>query len=259
MGTKWEQIAFTSLIDFNHVLTALDIPFWLDYGCLLGAVRDKKLVTGKDIDVGLLEASSQKLPQALDNLSNLGFKCVLRQFEIGSEIYRMVELRRFGIHIDVSIYKKMGEFAIDLHGRYYDKRVDPISILRLIKWAYQQLPLSSSLRTELNLKGSTISRLFLSLDYFPRKSALDLPSSVRYVMGWYMYQYAKIPFRFFAQNIPIMLYGQQFNVPDSTEEYLFYLYGSNWRSPDPSYRTLHAAYQHYFVVKNPIETKHIIG
>jgi len=258
MVTKWEQTAFTSLLDFNHVLTSLDIPFWLDYGCLLGAVRDKRLVPGKDIDVGLFEESWQKSPQALDNLSNLGFRCILTQFEIGSQIYRTVELRRSGIHIDLSIYKKMGDFAIDLHDRYYNRRVDPIPILRLIKWSYQQLPLSSSLRTQLNLKGNTISRMFLSLDYFPRKSVLDTSSSVRYVMGWCMYQYAKIPFRFFAQNIPIMFYGQRFNAPDSTEEYLSYLYGPNWTSPDPSYRSIHATYLHCFVVKNPIETKHIV-
>ena len=268
MATKWEQTAFRNLIDFNRVLTALDIPFWLDYGTLLGAVRDKKLLTLTlrdkklvymwDIDVGLLEASWQKLPQALDDLCNLGFRYDLKQFEIGSEIYRTVKLSRFGNRIDISIYKKIGDFAIDLHDRYYDRRVEPVPILRLMKWSYQQLPLSSSLRTQLNLKGNTISRMFLSLDYFPRKSVLDTSSSVRYVMGWCMYQYAKIPFRFFAQNIPIMFYGQRFNAPDSTEEYLSYLYGPNWTSPDPSYRSIHATYLHCFVVKNPIETKHIV-
>jgi phosphorylcholine metabolism protein LicD len=254
---EWEKKAVTNLADFDDVLTSLGICFWLDYGTLLGAVRDKKLVSEmKDIDVGLLDIDEQKLSEALDNLYNIGFRYCLRQFQIGRETYRTVKLNRFGIEIDMSIYKKRGNFALDLHSRYFNERAETVA--RFARWCYQQLPLSPPLRTQLALGHDAISRLFLIVDSFPRKSVLDLPSSVRYLLGWYMYEYAKIPLRFFAHHKSLTLYGRTFYVPNSTEEYLSFLYGSNWRTRDPSYRRFHATWLHFLVVRNSIETKCVI-
>lgn len=64
--------AWEDLIDIKKVLDKLKIPFFLNYGTLLGAVRDKDFIDGdEDVDIGIF--GNEKREEILEALYKKGF------------------------------------------------------------------------------------------------------------------------------------------------------------------------------------------
>lgn len=72
----------TLLKDFSALMDGNSIPYWLEFGSLLGAYRDKKFIVNDfDIDVGAYLSDAQRI---YDVLTNNGFS-LIREFHVRGE------------------------------------------------------------------------------------------------------------------------------------------------------------------------------
>ena len=63
-----EKKAIEALRQVKEVLDNYDVEYWLDYGTLLGAVRDGKIIPwDNDIDLGMWKKNKEKLPYVLND------------------------------------------------------------------------------------------------------------------------------------------------------------------------------------------------
>lgn len=250
---EWDQLALSNMLDFDRILTEHRIPYWLDYGTLLGVVRDKGLLRKDgDIDVGMFDSSWEDLSSVFGEFSMLGFRTRVRKFKVRGVIFRVVKLSRHGIAVDISLYKRIGERAVDLHNSF-SPEFNRMRIARMTWLLYQQLPLPLSLRQRLNQGNGELSKVFRHLDVLPNTLKMDSRSSVRYVSGWHAYFYASIPSSFYSKTEMVVFADRRFPVPSQAEEYLRFLYGPGWTRPDPTYREKNMDWARYFVTKGRIE------
>ena len=137
--------ALVDLLDIRNVLNDLQIPFFLEYGTLLGVIRDHDFIDGDlDIDLGILNCPKREL--ILDRLDELGFYerttarihrsdpkflsndhfnvCVNRNVVIDIRLYRIGPGRYIDYYVDaLGYYAWPKEFAtfmeIDFKGNNY--------------------------------------------------------------------------------------------------------------------------------------------
>ncbi len=108
---KYGQEALEQL---DHAFVEIGIPYWLDFGTLLGAVRDHGFIEHDlDIDVGLfLDDRTEKIR---DILAQYGF-ILHRQIAIDQGKYGLEETYNYhGVSIDLYYYKKENDIIIT-HG-----------------------------------------------------------------------------------------------------------------------------------------------
>ena len=103
----------------------LGIKYWLDWGTLLGAVRDGKLIEwDHDMDLGTMDDSWKKLVSILPELEKRGFYVVLQNVKMYKNVVqREISLYRFGWPIGIFLYQVKGEYAL----RTLIKATNPIS------------------------------------------------------------------------------------------------------------------------------------
>ena len=110
------------VVPILETLRELDIKFWLDFGTLLGAVRDKVISDwDHDFDLAVLEDDREKLILAKKKLQSKGFKVVFQKnlpwFEDLMQIYiprnDLAKDSKGRImvgfdHVDIYVFTKIG-------------------------------------------------------------------------------------------------------------------------------------------------------
>ena len=102
------------LEQLDQAFVEIGIPYWLDFGTLLGAVRDYGFIEHDlDIDVGLF--LNDRTEKIRDVLAQYGFT-LYRQITIDEGKYGLEETYIYhGVSIDLFYYKKEGDIIIT-HG-----------------------------------------------------------------------------------------------------------------------------------------------
>jgi phosphorylcholine metabolism protein LicD len=78
-GGKWlnKEICKRNLLDVKGVLEANNVPYWLMYGTLLGAVRDNDFIEyDSDTDLGLFHESIESFDIVIKELMEMGFTLI---------------------------------------------------------------------------------------------------------------------------------------------------------------------------------------
>lgn len=204
----------------KQVFDKYKIEFWLDWGTLLGAIRNGRLIDGDhDIDLCVWQKDLPKIKQACRELPFYYY------FE--KDKFLRIYNGEYMIGI-LLVYFENGrfpfEFTIPNHklGKLLDSMVwflnnrDP-------KYKETEMP-----RPVVNLLSKTVSKLPFKTKILNitevLKSKLD---STHYLLS--------IPEIFFKKFKLISFYGMRVKIPKKAEDYLTYKYGHDWRTPNKNY------------------------
>ncbi len=115
------------LTAFTTAMSELDLPYWLDYGTLLGVIRDGGYVDNDtDLDFGMY--LHDYTPEISEVLSRYGFKAEYDRLVDGGETAREAVYSYKGVHTDIFFYKVEGDrmytmVAFPEGGRSYEEMV----------------------------------------------------------------------------------------------------------------------------------------
>jgi len=236
------------VVPVAKVLKELGIICWLDFGTLLGAVRDGVISDwDHDFDISVLDVDRENIVKAGKILQTKGFKVVLQKnlpwFEDLMQIYiprnDLVKDNKGRIkegfdHIDIYIYTKVGNLFCmrRLH--------EPTNSNYLGIIVYNSFRMINKLDPKYSDKKiRRISKLImLIMDLLPIKAKKLFSNLV-----WHSYliiaesSWLVTPCKFLTEFTDIPLYGIVFKIPKKYEKYLEYRYSEHWRIPDESWDT----------------------
>jgi len=193
-----EEIAKNVLFELKDILDNHNIEYWLTWGTLLGAVRDKKFIEGdNDIDLISTESNFPKFKAIIEEIVDKGFKVTTNQ--------KVAEITKNDISIGLPfhVFDKKNNVLIRVGlEEYHDKFVAKcMYYLFLLPLSKKPTTICRKLQTKIatfifKQTGGICIRLIIPADYiFPLKT--------------------------------LSFYGKAFPVPKKTDEYLTYFY-RNW-------------------------------
>tara|TARA_B100000035_G_C20982954_1_gene546377 strand:- start:256 stop:1008 length:753 start_codon:yes stop_codon:yes gene_type:complete len=211
-------------------LNELDIPFWLDCGTLLGAYRDNELLKWeKDIDLSTFkkEIDSNQISKIVVEFRNKGFMVNV----FGSSISIFNE----DFALDIKLLEPKEDF-------YYEQKFIPKN---LFSSAVELILLNLSTdygsqkfgKTFLNsLIINFISNIF---KFFPRKIKSLIENPLKKIYNRYLSVDVSeaVPKKYFKQFRTFDFLDRSYSIPESTEDYLTFRYGEDWRTPNKSWIT----------------------
>jgi hypothetical protein len=221
-----EDLAIKNLKEVKKIFDKHDIKFWLDYGTLLGAVRDKRLIEwDSDIDIGVL-GNFDKIISLIPELEGIGFGIHLGEFKIDKEnSERELTIRRFGISIEICLYQIRDEKA------YQILVWGPNSFSRKLKLLYQFLSQRLYIKSaKWDFFVKAINSYLSLLPHALRGHISNLVRRAAWRSGL-KYILVAVPKYHFENLETIEFYGMRFNIPSDVENYLKLHYGENWRTP----------------------------
>ena len=201
-----------------------NIPFWLDMGTLLGAVREGKIIQGdNDVDVGIFR--NDNIESLCLSLSNEDLSVKL--FE--TKILVVAE----NIDLDIYIYDKEGDYAVRTwyrHNLFWSDLLNNNNLIRTFLSSLSSDDLKSSVK-----KCSNQAQVFLLHLIFllPFKFSNYLFTAIDKIQ--WRYYWVSVPISVFNNLKQINMYEHLFSIPVSSEEYIMMRYGKDWQIPNSSW------------------------
>lgn len=221
---KWVE----ALREVKQILDDAGVKYWLDWGTLLGAVRDGKIIPwDTDIDLGTMCSEADKLVRKIPELEQKGFKVDVT--DIGFYIFRepvtisiiLYQLREDKAWLALRKGKGVLPNFNTLMVRYFSLLADRI--------LYRNLSSKSKMPMWEKIAFALIPSF---ADHTVRKLSFK-------ACEWLGIEYIAvvIPKYYFENLDSIHFYNMKFNIPSSVHEYLSLKYGENWIEPDPNWVT----------------------
>lgn len=219
-----EKKAVENLRDIKGILDDAGVRYWLDYGTLLGAVRDGKFIpwdTPPDTDLGTMCTDVYKVIAKLPQMEQKGFTVEITD----SAIY----VCRQSVCVDISVLrlKEGSAWKPWPQKRPKSYRVTRYFYLLGERMPYRNLPSIRKRRLRVRIAFALIPRF---ADHVVRRLSFK-------VYEWLGGRYCAlvVPKSYFENLDSISFYGMTFNIPSPVYDYLSLYYGENWRNPDPSW------------------------
>lgn len=224
------------IIKIKNLLERHKIKYWLDFGSLLGAVREGDIIENdKDFDFSIWYENKSKLKLFYKDLSKIGYKIIeqknLPWLEDLVQIYLPVD-EKTNFHIDIYIYKQFKNEAcmrrLFVPSGVFSKLI--FKILLIVTPSINDTKL-------LGKKASIVKNIYNYLTKI-------LPNN-NYLSNLFLFIYGKYgrtiwlvsPVTYFNKFSKIKLFSTEFYVPKNYKKYLSFRYGDNWISPDPNFDT----------------------
>lgn len=199
----------------HTVFKRYNVPYWLDQGVLLGAVRDGKLIPNDtDIDLSLMMNFVPFLLPALKHLKTLNYEI---KFEPSNII-----LRKNNIPITIALYVQNRDVCVN------------IGYPATTPWQqrFETLYSYSKFRNYTNLHGfsAKLSRWITAFPPFRWWINFTYKSFRKHILHGTTFTQAT-PTYYYQNFRPIQFYNLKFDVPEQTNNYLAFKYGSYWGTP----------------------------
>jgi hypothetical protein len=237
--TMDKGLAIKNLSAVKEVFEKFGITFWLDFGTLLGAVREGKLIEWDlDLDLATWSKDREKLLLALKNLKIGQFKA---KVDVGAPLFPNCH----AIHVSLFPYDSVIE--IFLYHVRDDKAVNVFSVnqnfiyniyFAVRHYLYSDIGLTVAWVREpirrvprdiiLNILGFFLPLLPMKLKIF----LLNGMQRIKIDHNWVEIT----PKHYFEKLDTIKFYGMNFYIPSDVEEYLKYHYGENWKIPNKKWQ-----------------------
>jgi lipopolysaccharide cholinephosphotransferase len=224
-----EELAVENLMDVKEVFDERGIRYWLDWGTLLGAVREGKMIEwDHDIDLGTMDDNLEKIVSIFPELEKRGFSVMFINLPFREGIY----FERFGCHMCIIWYRVKGKYALSgiliwpknllAKGLY--------SLYSLLLFPKGYLLVSSKFQSTVRMLSYCLS-LLLGL----KKPLSDVVWLIVRRTCKRAFQII-IPKRYFEKLGTIKFCGMTFNTPSNVEDYLKYHYGKDWKTPKKEWK-----------------------
>ena len=221
-----EEMCVENLKEIKHILDDAGVKYWLDFGTLLGAVRDGKFIPwDTDIDLSTMCTESNKIIRKIPEIEQKGFKADITDFVI--YIHRVRD-NPATLNINLSLYRPQGDKAWKL----WDKKSPKVN--GILKYSYMLADriLYWKLRSKMTMGERIIYALIPSFaEYSIRKFSFKVCKSFGQE-----YTALVVPKSYYERLSAISFYGMTFNVPSNVHEYLTLIYGEDWKKPNPNWK-----------------------
>lgn len=222
-----EEIAVENLREIKEILDRFGVEYWLDWGTLLGAVRDGRIIEwDNDIDLGMMSDSWEKIVSALPEFEKKGFDVLLGKFKIYKDVFeRAVYFHRFEYIVGLSLYQIRGESAFMVSGE--SANLTSRSLKNLCFLLSSPRPYGKS-------KWNFVVKILKhGLSLLPPKSTNSLSDVLWWVWrrSGVKFILIAVPRHYFEKLGTMKFYGMTFNIPSDAKSYLKYKYGKDWKTP----------------------------
>ncbi len=221
-----EEKCVEVLRDVKQILDEAEVKYWLDFGTLLGAVRDAKFIPWDNPP------------------GDLGIMCA----ELSKVIAKIPEMEEKGLVVDITDYALyIGKGSVLIHINLYHLKGAKAWML----WTARKPKFHRVTRyfDRFGLGGRILYRNFpgrTKMPYLRQKIGFALiPSFVEHIIrkfSFRVYQWlggkycaVVIPKSYYENLDTISFYGMTFNIPSHVHDYLSLYYGENWMNPDPNW------------------------
>lgn len=222
-----ERVDF--LKNIIHVFDKNNIDYWLEFGTLLGAIRDRKLIPwDSDIDIGVFDINKVKKIKSEFQKHGLYIKEKPNNFMPTIEIYNSSFNKNSYFHADIyqfikhnNTYEYNWLVRTNILCRIFNymcylfrqERVINASVFR-VKLTDNIIKLTKNMPSPVN---KLLHYIFLKMDVFFSHNR-------------------KLIFKNFKTK-QIKLYNTMMKIPDNAEEHLLLNYGSDWKTPKKETQT----------------------
>jgi len=215
-----EKLTVETLRLVKKTLDRQKITFWLDFGTLLGAVREGGFIKwDHDIDIGTLATNIDAVRNLCEKIKENGFASSL------TSNHRMLlrrEVEGQTISVDIMLYH-VKEDKASLSGNILHYPVE-----------YFAWILKPPTDDEIEKSGFFTKALAKTSRLFSRSLRMHLYKLLWFVpkrVGYLRHLERDAPKKFFENLSTIKFYGMEFYIPSPVENYLLFRYGKNWRTP----------------------------
>ena len=226
-----EEIFLENLRDIKEIFDKHNIKFWLDWGTLLGAVREGKIIEwDHDIDLGIMAEDFKKNTSVFSEIKKRGF--FLKEPLILEPKVLVLNVWRFGYNVGIWPYSIMDKDAlVAFHGG----KVSRNPIARSSWFLWRLLECDGRISMPIN-KFQFVAALFIKhfILLLPRKSKKLLVKIVKKILTENNYLIPLrivVPKHYFERFKTVKFYDMEFKVPSDAEGYLEYKYGPDWKTP----------------------------
>lgn len=223
-----------SLIEINDICKKYELHFWLNYGALLGMVRERRLLPwNNDVELGCWahRTSNDKIKAVVDQLNSAGYTC----FYYSS--FGTISIKKGdSIDININFYWIAGEFAVRPHEtacKYQGNNLLASSFYWLAVFIFMYPNTFQQLfggKTIKDVIKTTVSLLFSFLGPQTKRKWFD--KLIRWSEYWGgVFQQTAIPKTYFSSFTEGEFYGSEVTFPHEPEKLLAYIYGDEWCVP----------------------------
>lgn len=137
-------------IQLRSIITLLNehpVPYWIDFGTLLGLMREgKPLEHDRDIDICIWAKDEDRLRTIIPSMKKMGYRMKIRSYYGMDFNYKFFPEKHSGLRkLDINMFRRAGEFAWcpqphPIPNTYKGLRFQLFRIVRGILWWVLKIP-----------------------------------------------------------------------------------------------------------------------